>query len=207
MTERMMSDADVERELVADAAVGTTTEPNRRPPRSSAMANRKGAFIKPQVYRRTLMGALLRARTWYGAKRIAVVDVDERKLSYNDVIKGAFALGHALKRGTKRGEALGVLLPTGAGCTIALFGLSAYGRVPAMLNFTAGASALTAACKAAQATRIITSRKFVEMGNLQGLIADLEIDHAIIYMEDVRENLSLADKIAAGVGIDRKSVV
>jgi len=197
MNERAMSDAAVESALMSDA-VG---EPAVRPSRASVLATRKGEPIKPQMYRHTLMGALLRSRRWYGAKRVAVVDVDERKLTYNDLITGAFALGNALKRGTKRGDALGVLLPTGAGCTVAIFGLSAYGRVPAMLNFTAGASALTAACRAAQATRIITSRKFVEVGNLQGLVADLEIDHQIIYLEDVRENLSVIDKAAGAISL------
>ena len=47
-------------------------------------------------------------------------------------------LGHALKRGTRREEKVGVLLPTGVGAAIAFFALSAYGRVPTMLNFTSG---------------------------------------------------------------------
>ena len=79
------------------------------------------------------------ARKEYGGKKIALHDADDRKLTYDDIVRAAFALGHALKKGTKRGEAIGVMLPTGAGAVITFFALNAYGRVPAMLNFTAGA--------------------------------------------------------------------
>jgi acyl-[acyl-carrier-protein]-phospholipid O-acyltransferase/long-chain-fatty-acid--[acyl-carrier-protein] ligase len=92
----------------------------------------------PARARRTLFGALVEARASYGAMRPALIDGDERVLTYKDVVRAALALGHALKKGTARGEAVGVLLPTGIGSVIAVYALSAYGRVPAMLNFTAG---------------------------------------------------------------------
>ena len=45
------------------------------------------------------------------------------------------------------------------------------GRVPAMINFTAGAANILAACKAAQLTTIVTSRAFIEKGRLGNLVA------------------------------------
>lgn len=195
MHERALSDAAVE------AALDVNADAQAPQPKRPPMTSRKGERLSRKFYRRTLMGAVLRARNWYGAKRTCMHDVDGRELSYNDLVKGAFALGSALRRGTAKGDAVGVLLPTGAGCAITLCALSAYGRVPAMLNFTAGASALMAACKAAEAKRIVTARAFVTMANLQGLVADLEIDHEIVYLEDVRKNLSLLDKLAAAVGL------
>jgi acyl-[acyl-carrier-protein]-phospholipid O-acyltransferase/long-chain-fatty-acid--[acyl-carrier-protein] ligase len=144
--------------------------------------------------------ALIDARSRYGADRAALVDGDERVLTYEDIVRAALALGHALKPGTKAGESVGIMLPTGAGSVIAFFAVSAYGRVPAMLNFTSGAAGLRSALKTAKVRRIVTAHRFVELGKLDGLIADLSKTYEIIYLEDVREKLSLIDKMFAAVG-------
>lgn len=151
--------------------------------------------------RKPVFAALMQARRRYGGNKVAVIDADGRELTYNDLTKAAFALGHALKAGTQSGEAVAILLPTGAGAIISFYAISAYGRIPAMLNFTAGPKALKAACQACNATRIVTARRFIELGELQALEAELAKDHELIYLEDVRENLSSADKLAAAAGL------
>jgi len=65
--------------------------------------------------------ALIEARSRYGADRAAIVDGDERVLTYEEIIRAALALGHSLKRGTKPGEAVAIMLPTGAASVIAFF--------------------------------------------------------------------------------------
>lgn len=147
-----------------------------------------------------LFSALLRAKRTFGAKTVAVVDGDGSEFDYQTIVRGAFALGSALKKHTAKGENVGVLLPTGIGAALAFFALSAYGRVPAMLNFTAGARNIKAALKAAEAKTIVTAKKFIELGELGGLIAELEQDATIIYLEDIRESLGLSDKAAGALG-------
>jgi acyl-[acyl-carrier-protein]-phospholipid O-acyltransferase/long-chain-fatty-acid--[acyl-carrier-protein] ligase len=156
--------------------------------------------LDPRRTRRTVFHALLNARRQFGGKRQILVDGDERTLGFDEIIRAAFALGHALKRGTKKGEAVAVMLPTSAGAVITFFALSAYGRVPAMLNFTAGAASLKAALAAAQVKRIITAHRFIELAKLEHLAAELAEVAEIIYLEDVREKLSPSDKVAAVVG-------
>lgn len=150
---------------------------------------------------KNVITALVQARNIYGGKRQIIVDGDERVLSYDDIIKAAFALGSALRKHTKKGEAVGVLLPTGVGAVIGFFALHAYGRVPAMLNFTAGEKGLKAACKAAQIKTVITAHKFVEIGKFEDLIAQLQGSVDFVYLEDVREKLSLFDKLHAVAGL------
>ncbi len=147
-----------------------------------------------------VFSAFAKARSKFGGKRVCIIDVDDSERTYDDIMRGALALGSALKAGTKAGESVGVLLPTGAGAIVTVLALCAYGRVPAMLNFTSGAAALKSALNTAQVKRIATARRFVEMGNFQSLIEELSKSAEIIYLEDVRENLSLLDKIAAAVG-------
>lgn len=144
--------------------------------------------------------ALVEARSRYGANRAALVDGDERVLSYEDIVRAALALGHALKRGTKSGESVGIMLPTGAASIIAFFAVSAYGRVPAMLNFTSGAAGVRSAIKTAKIKRVVTAHRFVELGNFENLIAEIGEHCELVYLEDVRENLSLFDKAFAAVG-------
>ncbi|MGH6872722.1 MAG: AMP-binding protein [Rhizomicrobium sp.] len=144
--------------------------------------------------------ALVGAKAQYGGAKPAIVDGDERVLTYDDVVRASLALGHALRRGTRPGEAVGVMLPSGAGAVIAFFAVSAYGRVPAMLNFTSGSAGLKSALRTAQVRRIVTARRFIDLAKLDGLIADLQPDYEIVYLEDVREKLTLTDKIAAAVG-------
>ena len=63
----------------------------------------------PRASRRSLFQALLEAHRRHGGKTQALVDLDDRVLDYDTIVKGAFALGHALKRGTRDGESVGVL--------------------------------------------------------------------------------------------------
>lgn len=144
--------------------------------------------------------ALVEARDRFGGGTAALVDGDERVLSYDEIVRASLALGHALKKGTKSGEAVGIMLPSGAGAVIAFFAVSAYGRVPTMLNFTSGAASLKSALKTAQVKRIITAHRFIELGKLEGLIAELKGSADIVYLEDVRERLTVGDKAAAAVG-------
>lgn len=144
--------------------------------------------------------ALLDARARFGGDTVAIVDGDERKLTYDEIVRAAFALGHALRKGTKSGEAVGIMLPSGAGAVIAFFAVSAYGRVPTMLNFTSGPASLKSALRTAEVKRVVTAHRFVELGKFESLIAELEEVAEIVYLEDVRENLSLADKAAAAIG-------
>lgn len=150
--------------------------------------------------RRTLFTALADARQQFGRTRAIIVDGDERTLTYEEIVRAALALGHALKTGTKRGETVGVLLPTGIGSVIAVLALSAYGRVPAMLNFTAGEQSLRTALKMAKIKRIVTAHRFIELGKFEALEAWMKTTAKMVYLEDIRANLSLFDKVTAAIG-------
>ena len=68
--------------------------------------------------RTTLFGALLAARNKAGGKMGVLEDQDRKVLSYDDVIRAAFALGNKIKTFTKPRERVGVLLPSSAGASV-----------------------------------------------------------------------------------------
>ncbi len=150
---------------------------------------------------RSVFDALLDARKTYGGKKEILWDAnDDRKLTYDEIVRASFALGNALKRLAAAGETVAVMLPTGAGAVIAFFALHAYGRVPAMLNFTAGARALKAALEIGRIKTVVTAKRFIELGNLQDLETELKTAARLVYLEDVRESLGVADKAKAVIG-------
>lgn len=151
--------------------------------------------------------ALGNARKTFGGKTVAIVDGDGRQLTYDEILRAALALGSALRKGTRPGEAIGIMLPSGAAAVISFFAVSAYGRIPAMLNFTAGAAAIRAAMHMTRVERIVTARKFIALGKFDALIEELGTIAEIVYLEDVREKLSLRDKIHAGIGQHLPSLV
>jgi len=149
--------------------------------------------------RRSIFQSVIDARREFGGSTVALVDGDDRALTYDDIIRGSFALGSALKAGTRAGECVGVMLPTGAAGTLAFLALSAFGRIPTMLNFTSGVAGLKSALRTAQVKRIVTARRLIEVAGLHDLIAGLS-GTEIVYLEDVRKSLSLADKLTAVTG-------
>jgi len=64
-----------------------------------------------------------------------------------------------------------------------------------MLNFSAGPSNVQAAMKAAQVKTVLTSKSFIEKGKLDKLIAAIGSEAKIVYLEDVRASIGLADKV------------
>ncbi len=145
--------------------------------------------------RTTLFGALLDARDRFGAATPALEDPERNPLTYGRLVLGALVLGRKFAAMTQPKERVGVLLPNVQAVAVVLFGLNARGRVPAMLNFTAGAKNLLAACDLAGIETILTSRRFVEQGKLDEIVAALGQTRRIVWLEDVRSNLTSLDKI------------
>jgi len=144
---------------------------------------------------RTVFEALLQAAETHGRGRIAVEDPVSGPLSYRKLLLGVAILGDKLKQYAPEGRPVGLMLPNANAAVVTFFGLMSAGRVPAMINFTAGATNILSACKAAQVTTILTSRTFVEKGRLENLIAAIAKQVSIVYLEDVRPTITLLDKI------------
>jgi acyl-[acyl-carrier-protein]-phospholipid O-acyltransferase/long-chain-fatty-acid--[acyl-carrier-protein] ligase len=145
----------------------------------------------------TLFDALLRAAGRFGPRKPILEDQERRPLSYVDLIRASFALGRKIANLTAPGETVGLLLPSSAGGVVTVFALHAYGRIPAMLNFTAGLRNLRAAVKLAGVKRVLTSHRFVEQGKLHDLIDALEERCEITYLEDVRASIGSVDRLRA----------
>src|SRR6185312_1428335 len=144
---------------------------------------------------RTVPQALVEAATIHGMSRIAVEDPVSGALSYRKLLIGARVLGEKLMPLAPEGKAVGVMLPNANGAAVTLIALMSAGRVPAMINFTAGVANVLAACKAAQIDTILTARTFVEKGRLDALVAGLQPQVKIVYLDDIRPTITLVDRL------------
>ncbi|HVY18724.1 MAG TPA: acyl-[ACP]--phospholipid O-acyltransferase [Bauldia sp.] len=154
------------------------------------------------VFRTTATGltvpqALIAAARRHGSDHIVLEDPVSGFLSYKKMLIGASVLGRKLMPLAQVGGAVGVMLPNANGAAVAVIGLMSAGRVPAMINFTAGATNILAACKAAEVKTIVTSRAFIEKGNMQPLVAALSKAVDVLMLEDVRKTVTLVDKLRA----------
>ncbi len=152
---------------------------------------------------RSLFAALLDARDRFGAGMPVVEDTARAPLSYGRVLLGATVLGRRLAQEAPQGGQLGVMLPNAAGAVVTFMALQAFGRVPAMLNFSAGAEAMLAACAAAQVQVVLSSRAFVERGKLGPVVARMERQVRFVWLEDVRAQFGLIAKLRGWIDARR----
>ncbi|WP_210484553.1 AMP-binding protein [Microvirga antarctica] len=145
--------------------------------------------------RKSLFGALIDARDTFGRNKEALEDPERQPITYGRLILGALVLGRKLAGVTKPRENVGVLLPNVQTLPIVLFGLNAFGRVPALLNFTAGTRNLKAACEVARIETIVTSRRFVEQGKLDDVLAAIADGRRVVWLEDIRKEITSLDKV------------
>jgi acyl-[acyl-carrier-protein]-phospholipid O-acyltransferase / long-chain-fatty-acid--[acyl-carrier-protein] ligase len=144
---------------------------------------------------RTVVEAVIEAAHEHGAKWLAIEDPTSGRLTYKRLLQATRILGAKLMPLAPEGRAIGVMLPTSNGAVVTVLALMSGGRVPAMINFTAGAANILGACRAAQVDTILTAHAFVEKARLEKLIAQIEGQVRIIYLEDVRKTVSFSDKL------------
>ncbi len=154
------------------------------------------AMVQNAMLDQTLFEGLGHAYRDRDTGKPIIEDALGTKLTYRKLILGAQVLSRKLEQGTVVGENVGVLLPNSAGVAVVFMALQTIGRVPAMLNFSAGPVNVLAAMKAAQVKTVLTSQAFIEKGKLDKLIAAMAGQARVIYLEDVRAGISLTDKIA-----------
>src|SRR5580704_11150021 len=144
---------------------------------------------------RTVVEALIDAAKIHGPNWLAIEDPVSGQMTYKRLLQATAVLGRKLMPLALEGRSLGVMLPTSNGGVVTLFAVMSAGRVPAMINFTAGAANILAACRAADLDTIITSRAFVEKGRLDHLVEELSKQVRIVYLEDIRPTISTLDKL------------
>jgi acyl-[acyl-carrier-protein]-phospholipid O-acyltransferase/long-chain-fatty-acid--[acyl-carrier-protein] ligase len=144
--------------------------------------------------RKAIFDEFLDAIELHGRGVEIIEDVRPKTDTYGDLLKASLALGRLVARLTAENERVGVLLPNAGPAVATLFGMFAFRRVPAMLNYTAGVDGMQSAIDLACIRTLITSRAFLEKGKLTDKIAQLK-NVRVVYLEDLRPMFGLGDKL------------
>ena len=143
----------------------------------------------------TVVEAVIEAAKIHGGKWLAIEDPTSGRLTYKRLLQATRILGAKLMPLALEGRSIGVMLPTSNGAVVTVLALMSGGRVPAMINFTSGAANVLGACRAAGVDTILTAHAFIEKARLEKLVAQIENQVRIIYLEDIRKTVSFSDKL------------
>ncbi len=143
---------------------------------------------------RTLSAAFLDAKATFGARYGLIEDVRMKEESYGSLLRMALGVVRLTRPMTHRGEVVGVVMPNAAPTLALILGLSGSGRVPAMLNYTAGVEGVRAACEVARIRTIFASRAFLEKARLTHLLEGIP-GVTVHYLEDLKTRLRTWDRL------------
>lgn len=145
----------------------------------------------------TLYSALVKASKQFGKEHNVLEDFSRETINYKQLTLRSILLSVLIKKHTGAGEHIGILLPNVNALPVVFFAMQFIGRIPAMLNFTSGALAIKRACNTAQVKTIFTSRRFIANAKLELLAETLEQSFTVIYLEDLKQDISLSKKLLA----------
>ena len=155
------------------------------------------AVFRSQNIDRTLFSAILDAAATHGWSTVIAEDIARAPITYRRLILGAAALGRALAHEAPEAGRIGVLLPNAVGSVVTFAALQAFGRVPCLLNPSAGALNVLATCGTAMVGTVISSRDFIARAKLTGLVERMAVDVRFVWLEDIRSRIGTREKLRA----------
>jgi acyl-[acyl-carrier-protein]-phospholipid O-acyltransferase / long-chain-fatty-acid--[acyl-carrier-protein] ligase len=146
-------------------------------------------------YQKTIFSAVLDAAQQHHYDQVVLEDINREPLNYRQLITRTFILAKEIEKITSSKETIGILLPNVSNTVVCYLALQFLGRIPAMLNYSAGVQIIISACETAQIKTVFTSRKFIENAALTEVIDELEKHVEVVFLEDIGSRISSIAKL------------
>ncbi len=178
-------------EDVVQAAAGYKKEHEGRPSKEVKFLwpEEKGRPVPGTAPGSTLQEVFLNSVDRF-ASGIACVDELSGTLTYRKLKMAALVLSE--KMHGLPGNRVGVMLPSSIAAYLTILAVLLSGKVPVMINWTAGVKAIDHGVDLTGIKAVITSEKFLdrlENGELG------KIEQMLVYLEELKEKISLKDKL------------
>ena len=178
----------------------TLEETDRGAARRTKIGNQLYEIMTSMIFKSSpvmdnIFKSLLDASKIHGKKHIIAEDIARQPMSYKNFILKSYVLGEAVKRNFPE-KNIGLILPNSIINGIVFFGLQSVEKVPAMINFTQGKSQILSCVKTADISTVLTSKRMIEMMQMEDLIRTLEENGVkIVYLEEFQSRINPAVKL------------
>jgi acyl-[acyl-carrier-protein]-phospholipid O-acyltransferase / long-chain-fatty-acid--[acyl-carrier-protein] ligase len=147
------------------------------------------AFFRRRKYMLTLNRSFVKSARRH-PRRFAMADGRTAKLSYLDALSKVIFLARRLRLHWVDQKMVGLLLPPSIPGALLNWAALLLGKVPVNLNYTSSNESMASCAKQCELQTVVTSRLFLEK-------VKIEPPGKIIYVEDLAENPSAGEKVAA----------
>lgn len=145
---------------------------------------------------KTLFEAFAQSMKMAGRFKPVIEDTERKPVKFMAMFLKSFVLGRLINRAIPDDKYVGIMLPTSNTCLLTYLGLQAFGKIPAMINFSTGPKQVIATCKTVGLKTVITAKKVVLLAKLDHLVEEIEASGVhVLYLEDLKGLFKTSDKI------------
>ncbi len=119
------------------------------------------------------------------------------KTSNIGLIYKSILLSILLKKKINNEEVVAIMLPNAVTTVIIFFALQYLNKAVSIINFTSGIKNIKSSLSISKVKKIITSRTFIEQAEMQDIVSSFNDNIKVIYIEDVKKDLSIKEKLKA----------
>ncbi|MGA2171942.1 MAG: AMP-binding protein [Sedimentisphaerales bacterium] len=131
-----------------------------------------------------------------GPSRVVIADHTSGAKTYRDIITACLALRPVIRE--LEGDHLGIMLPASVAADVAYLATLFAGKIPVMVNWTAGPRNILASLDAVGVKHILTAKMLVDRITLQGI--DLSsVASRFCFLEELSKKLSRRAKLTAAL--------
>lgn len=155
------------------------------------------SFFASQNLEISLFEQLLDAKAYYGSRRDQIIfeDINLKPMRYRRFLGVSLMMARKFEKLFDQPEKIGLMLANTIYFCLCFYGMQAAGIASYMVNYSAGIKNVLLGLKNSHVKVVITSRLFVEKANLADLVAVLEKNITVFYLEDLAPKISVLDKI------------
>ena len=160
----------------------------------SARWFRKGAQKRVEMPKGDTVTEIFLKQAAKAPGKAIIADQKSGVKSYRDIVISCLAMQPVIKE--LKGDYIGIMLPASVAADVLYLATLFAGKIPVMVNWTAGPRNIIASLDSLEVKHILTSRILTERISLQGL--DLsEISERFVFAETIAQELSRFDRIKA----------